>query len=596
MGKFFLVLGAVFLLISQAQAGDLTGDAGVAEKYAAWAEKAIGEGRWQEALIALERAGDFSDVSSDLSYLLARARFHENKPKGAVLEAVRRALEANRWKRYGVPEGRLLEAETLISIRAFSEALNALALLSPDAESARLRLLCLKGLSRSGEFLRFMAETLERYPRDPRPVRILFERFQLDYVPEAPGNRSGGESPADLIALALRRLPLLLDADPELAYLAVPFIRDKGEASRLVASYRVLAQNPASIPSALGLGLIDEREAVDEIFAPRIRSVDRALLLEVWKLLRHDEGRTLFRRNLSRFSGVITEDADRDGYTEILSRFLNGVAEEYSYDADQDGLPELAVFLDVGVPVRAELASLPEAPFPARPETVRNLVGGTGETGGPGDGPFAHPVKDEDRVKIFFRWEQFPAALDAELRGVRYVFRPFEFFFSPARFRELAGSGLLYLERDSLGTRISRRTLVSFSAYLERPSAEFKGALERIHLDRGIPRQAREFLDGRLISATEFVGGRPLIQRIDLDLDGRMETVRYFKKDISVPEPSEDADPLNYEKILEFSESDWDGDGIFEIRESFIPQEGGKEGRVIRSWDFDGDGIREYSR
>ncbi|MDR3276424.1 MAG: hypothetical protein LBT11_04320, partial [Treponema sp.] len=49
-----------------------TGDEAAAERYAEWAAGAMAEGRWTEALEALERAQDFAAVSSDLSYMLAQ--------------------------------------------------------------------------------------------------------------------------------------------------------------------------------------------------------------------------------------------------------------------------------------------------------------------------------------------------------------------------------------------------------------------------------------------------------------------------------------------------------------------------------------------
>ena len=64
------------------------------------------------------------------------------------------------------------------------------------------------------------------------------------------------------------------------------------------------------------------------------------------------------------------------------------------------------------------------------------------------------------------------------------------------------------------------------------------------------------------------------MERLDLDLDGRMETVRRYGPD----------------GTLILSESDWDGDGIYEYAET--PVEGG----VRKSWDLDRDGIRETER
>jgi hypothetical protein len=110
--------------------------------------------------------------------------------------------------------------------------------------------------------------------------------------------------------------------------------------------------------------------------------------------------------------------------------------------------------------------------------------------------------------------------------------------------------------------------------------------VEWIDLRRGIPLRAAEVLEGRPVSVTEFNRGKPVSQRVDLDLDGRMETIRRFRE----AAPSAEEGIPEFERILEFSESDWDGDGIFETGEQYL-----SNGSVVYSWDMDGDGIREYS-
>jgi hypothetical protein len=122
--------------------------------------------------------------------------------------------------------------------------------------------------------------------------------------------------------------------------------------------------------------------------------------------------------------------------------------------------------------------------------------------------------------------------------------------------------------------------------------------VEWIDLDRGIPLRAVEILNGRPVSVTEFVMGKPVSQRADLDRDSRMETIRRFRAAAVAPDDgaapsSGDAtweDPLDYKKVVEFSESDWNGDGIFETSEEYL-----LDGSVVYSWDMDGDGVREYS-
>jgi hypothetical protein len=522
------------------------------EAYVAWAEQLIGEDRWAEALAGLERGGDFADVSSDISYLLAKARFHENFPRPAVLEALRRAFEANRWVKYSPAEARLLEAEMLVGMRVFSEALQILSQASPGADAARLRLLALIGLPDLPEFRRVMADTLSRYPRDPRPVEILFS-YARDRFPQ--------ENEPELIELALSRLPYLLEESPRLAYLAASFVRDTDEARRLVQAYRAGGKpEAASIPVSLNLGIINEEQAVEELFnlsgasSPE-RVIDKKLILAVWPLLRNREGRAFFKRNLLVFSGVITEDIDGDGFPEARTRYRDGEILEYSWDADQDGLYEFTIaFSSGGSPAWAEQA-----------------VAG-------------------EQAKAFILWERYPGVLRVELEGVSYIPRPQEFLYTPIRFSELTGGGgepgLLYPEAEMPQIRLTRRTLVSYAVRIERPSVEFNGAREIIDLDRSVPWRATELLNGRPVAVTEFVLGKPRLQRLDMDLDSRMETLRHFRDG----KAGDQETPLGYDKIVELSESDWNGDGIFETGERYLPDD-----TIIYSWDTNGDGIRDYS-
>jgi hypothetical protein len=560
-GALLACWGLLGALPLGADSGILPGDERAAERYLLWAETALEAGRRAEALEALERGADFSSESSDLSYLLARFRYEEGQPLAAVREALGRALEAGRWNRCRAEDARLLEAEVLIRLRSYEGALEILAGLPRSAGDLRLRLQASRFLPDRGAFRRLLAEALDRYPRESWPLRVFFE----DGAERLPGGNEG-----DLAALVLRRLPLLLEDDPDLAWLSFPFIRDLEEARRLVAAYRAAGgRNPAALPAALSLGLISEEGAVGELFEYSRREteirMDKALVLQTGELLLTAGARELFKRNFLRFSGVITEDADGDGYAEALVRYREGQIAEYAYDGDQDNRPELLAFFGAGVPFRAEVA-------------VPLELAGAG------------------RGEALVRWEEYPAVLESSLGGVRYIPRPRDFFYAPFQLRELGGTGLLFPGGDPRRIALSPRTLLSFASALERPSGEFTGALERVELNRGVPERAREYLDGRLVSETEFVQGRPVLQRIDLDLDGRLETVRRFRPGGGGGEfPA--LFPGDYAGEIESSESDWDGDGIFETGERYgyqgPPGSGAPGERVIRSWDIDRDGIRE---
>ena len=571
-------------------AGEGRGDAAIAEQYARWAEREIAEGRWAEALTGLERASDFSAVSSDLSYLLALARAHENKSRGAVLEALERAFAAWRWVRYRPDQARLLEAEQLLALRNYSGVLAALAGTGESADAAALRLSALKGIIDGGgtghpalsEFRVRAAEAINRYPRDPRPLQIFF-----DY---ARGRIAEAEDEA-LMDTALQRFPLLLETAPDLAWMGAPFLRDTEAAGRLVAAYRAGAlgaaaqngnfrPNPASIVPALHLGLIDDEAAAEELFSANENSassiapnngpcLDRVMIEAIGDRVRSEAGRNRFAEKMLAFSGTITADEDRDGFPESRAVYRDGVIREYSRDADQDGLSELVIVFDAGgSPLQAEQALLGES------ISAESRL----------------PIKKEDIPTALIIWERYPSVLRSVLDEMVFIPAPASFQFAPIRFAEIAAtgtySGLVYPEREPLPRRLNRRTLAASAQAIELPSADFPGAVERIDLDRGIPRRAEVTHNGQLVSETVFENGWPRIQRLDLDLDSRMETLRHFRR----PNLPIDAYQFDYHQFVEYVERDWNGDGVFEYAELYR-----EDGSVVYSWDMDGDGNREYS-
>jgi tetratricopeptide (TPR) repeat protein len=531
-------------------------DTEAADKYAAWAKTAMDEGRWSEALIALERAADFADVSSDLSWLLALARSHFDQPRGAVLEALRKAAALDHWRWYHRTDALFMEAGILIALRFPSEALEILSSLPENAERLRLTLLALRNDGKYEKFLEDMGRALNRYPRDAGIARVYLEYLGKEYLyREDLRNRNPGKKERGLLDLILKGFPFLLEEDPELAWMAAPFVTDREDAGRLAAAYRASGKAaPASLPIALNLGIIDEAGAIGEFFAPPEEGglrLDRVLISRVWDELRTGEARALFRRNLSAFSGVIIEDTDRDGIYESWVDYEDGRILACFFDVNQDGFRESAVYFEAGEPVRAEWAAVS------------------------GSSPAYWPDEDNTARRIGIRWERYPAVRETELSGIRYIPRPGDFFFSPIRFVELPagvpfpGKGLLYPEREGEAAVITRRTLVSFALQVERPSREFPGAVETVDLEGSIPIRAQEDLNGRTVSVTRFSLGRPVFQFVDLNLDGYLETRRSFRRP-SPEEASGSADPLellDYSLDFERAESDWDGDGIFEETE-----------------------------
>jgi len=538
------------------------GDPVIAEKYLLWAEDAIAMGRWSHALTALERAVDFADVSSDISYLLALARSHENASRRSVIQSLQRAIGTGRWKHYTEAHARLMEADQLIALHRYTAALDTLvayrAIAGETADAALLRLAALRGLINNrtatrpaprsaslalpvqAEFRRRMLETMDNYPRDPRPLRVLF-----DYAREREPDRDD----VALIDIALRRLPFLFESDQELAWMAAPFIRDTAEARRLIAAYRAgslkarqytdFIPHPASIAQALNLGLIDDKSATEEFFSET--TLDREYIVGIGKLLRSEEGRNYFAQKLHTFTGAIIENENRDEYPESRAIYHQGNLQEYYYDADQDDITDVFIVFNAGTPQQAELTT--------------------------------QMLHESGVLPMLIFWERFPMVERAVLETETWLFAPGSFSFSPIVFEELGGSGtyagLLFPRRNTHSLGISRRILSSFAASVRHPSFEFNHGVEQVFLTMGVPVRAEVSVNHAIVAITEYENGFPVIQRLDMDMDGRMETVRHFDKNIIV--------------------SDWFGDGLYGSAELYRD-----DGSVVYSWDLDGDGEREY--
>jgi tetratricopeptide (TPR) repeat protein len=561
-------------------------DSQAALQYVQWIQQAIDEQRWDEALAAANRAMDFYSVSSDIPYLLAVIRNHYKKSikQDAVVESLNKAIDVNRWVNYSEYSAQLLKAQMLISMREYHSAVVCLDKIDSSgshADAVMLRLLAWRGMASGKEpgydyayaSAQFRSQTLlamDRFPRDPRPLRIFFE-YAHNRKPQA---SELPESDINLLELALKRLPFLQETDPELAWMAAPFIRNVDDARRSAAAYRSgslsndvnFKPNPASIPVALNLGLIDDKTAIEEIFSAvteKETAVKKEIIIDTYKLLRSEEGRDLFTRKLLTFSGFIIVDDDNDGYIENAVHYNAGFIDYLT-----DALSNNVFIFEVKFGLDND------------PEKVSTFISKNDSS-----------LEKSLSRRIDLQWERYPSVKQAELENESFKFGPVFFNYAPIKFIELGGSdklkGLLYPELEYQYIALTYKALLSFCSSYSRPSLEIDGAAETIYMSGGIILRAVETLNGRLVSVTEFEKGQPIVQSIDLDLDGRMETIRRFRRP---PAGYEMESILDYRRLVASSESDWSGDGVFKTKEVYL-----QDGSVVYSFDMDGSGEMNYS-
>jgi len=586
-------------------------DSNAARQYFNWIKQAYDQGRIKEAYTALERARGFEDVSSDISYLLAVTRIHylyESESRFTVIDALNTAIQTNRWETYRETQALLLKAEQLIAVRDYKNALfcieqTRIENFNDSANSAMLRLLAFRGMAAQGDFqalAQFRSQVLvamDRYPRDSRPLRIFFEYARNKNPFDI--NQTLSEADINLLELALRRLPFLIENDPELAWLASPFMRNIEDARRLLGSYRAggipniqnrdFMPHPASLPVALNIGLVGDIGAVDELFN-RSRGfnyqfhknitpngdpiLEKEIIADVYNLLRSEDGRDYFTRKLLSFSGLIISDDDKDGFIDTFAKYINGVIVNYEVDLNQDTIPELLIIFENGVP----------------------------------EGAFSR-LSGRDKPALI-QWEQYPFVKTILHTDEEFTFRPADFQFAPVKFIQIGGSrnisGLLYPIIENNNFDLTYHALVFSCVTITRKSREIADAEETFYMDRGIPIKAVENLKGMQISVTQFERGLPVIQHIDLNLDGRMETIRRFRsppvtwrnQDLRGSQETYGSLETNtpfvyffsYRELIASSESDWNGDGRHITKEVYL-----EDGSVVYLYDIDGSGELNFS-
>ena len=178
-----------------------TGEEAIAARYAEWAESAFREKRFPQAEAFLLRAADYASGSSDLSYLLALVKKELSAPMREVLTALRLALATDRWTLYSRRDALYAEAEALIHLRLYNQALSTLSELDGDERAAELRVLAMRYLPGAANFAAALAAALERYPYNPAFPRILFQHAAARTAPDADERA--------LVDTALKRLPAL---------------------------------------------------------------------------------------------------------------------------------------------------------------------------------------------------------------------------------------------------------------------------------------------------------------------------------------------------------------------------------------------------
>lgn len=509
-----------------------------------------GLGAWEDAAAILDEAETQAKNNSDLLYLQAlcsarildlgagdKARILRStvSPVATALGKVDAALAADRFSYYERADALGLKAELLIREKRWKEALDLLGPRSASDERSK-RLARAKAYACLGDAASFIAEereALARFPEESAFARLLLERSRLAL--DAKGGR-------ELYELVMGRLARYANSDPELPVLASPLMRNQAARDAVLAFRSAGHSSAAASLRALEYGIIDEKAAAAELlsgaYSPRL-----ADLSELLALAGSPAGRKAVEAALEAWSGAIEVDEDAggsgDGRPEATMVLKAGEVTSFTLDRDQDGAAELTADFKEGSPLSIELRS------------------------------------GESVISVDYSAYPQVARISFDEAGLKraYSFGPEALAYAPLAMRLFAGEGqtALFLPHDSDLPPPSELSCASTALEVEESGEGLAGRRRVTSLDKGLPVSSVTYDGERLYSKTSYDKGRPVLERIDVDGDGRFETEKSFR---SGPNGASEAAWLR---------QDEDGDGVFEYREQLgFP--------FLKQWDYDGNG------
>jgi hypothetical protein len=536
----------------------------IAKKYFAYVLDLYNKGEYRAAQSALNRADDYSDVLSDLSYLNAVVKKQLQRPAREILFQVQKAIAVNRFNKIDYNNALLLEAEILLRIKEYLSALGVLRQCMPSQEKSKLLMKIYAGLNNREQFRNTASSALEQF-KDDAEIPAIILRFFLNHLQNSPN-----EDETSLVERVLRLVPFMGNDSPELYYLAAPFIYDDRDAVSMIRAYRASREGRRageSLPISISLGVIDENTALTELFAPQntgaainesaetLTVIDEKIITQVFNLLGDDNARNYFYSLIKSYSGYIATDENNDLIYESKARYADGALVSFVYDGDQDGENEIYAEWNGGEPQRIELIkngiTLTYDNFPSVKTAYVNS-----------DGP------------------------NAANKSKEYIFARDELYFSPIQFTYMGDTaqGVRYPAIANPLPRLTETTLIAFAKFIYRSSPDFPDYREMIVVTGGKPDYAEVKHDDHVYSRLLFENSLPTVQFLDTDGDSYFETVRHFSTAAS------GGLELSWEDVpVARITVDYDRDGIFEYQEEYI------NGKVLRHWDFDKDGIFEYT-
>ena len=326
---------------------------------------------------------------------------------------------------------------------------------------------------------------------------------------------------------------------PDILPALVPFAGDTETAKIYLREYRAYNRNNAyATYYAYEFGLISWDTMLDELFVQN-SVVPYEIYETVAQRIPTPDALSVLRRKLAAWKGFIIIDRNYDAIPEMVLEINNGLS-VYAYrDADQNGIYEASVQFADGIP-----------------ESCQFSAGST-------------------MISVtYFRWPHVREITVSNSSGTR------TYYFGPGAF------SLPLVEQKFLGT--IDKTVAIWYDFPARIAIPTEDALVKncIKVDRngnntfatvkiasGVPLQSMQNDAGYKIF-TMYHDGFPVLERIDINADGKFDGVRmYIRNAQGVP-------------VLAETRIDSDSNGVYEYIERYSPA-------LTKIWDTNQDGIQD---
>lgn len=487
-------------------------------------ETLLKEGSEQEALLVIESFLTHFPTESDLLYLKGLALPHE------VL-SLEKAIQHNSWKRYKETDARLLLAERFLRHRLFPKALSVLQGIKVFELSmpaywdllARIQF----GQGNSKEAFLTLRKAMTIFPQDPRFLTLYFRH--RDFVTPEDSTLWELVDPKDshFVEALAEYLCILPDGD---------------QRNSLLQEYlRLGGKDPRVFVPRVGIQ--------DEEFEAQWKQVKEwggLSRIEIWEQVfsRFTTGKIRERlfEELSRYSGQMGRDVERDGYVEEARRLVEGNLTYLAMDLDQDGEWDLLIDFLAQKPYRMQVNH-----------------------------------RGKEKIQVFFidypRIDRILVQGEDFQREYRYSIPPFIWKEGPFHYTE--GKMPLSL----VPVRIE--TLEHFLTFA------FKEAKPYQQIETCLPcKRVRKYLyqEGRILSFQEeqeirtgetrkrtvsFQGGSPIVGFVDLDGDGVYDLRESYVLGVLESIELLAGNRRTYRELLSMELKEWDfnGDGKIDARE-----------------------------